>query len=238
MKIIPAMDLMGGRCVRLQQGDFQRRTTYSADPLTVVRQFEQAGLQFLHLVDLDGAKTGEVVQWRLIEKIAAGTSLQIDFGGGVNSADTICRLFDCGVRQVTAGTIAVRAPDTVREWLDEFGPDRIVLGADTRDGKIAVAGWQEYHEMPLIGFIQSFVAMGVTSVISTDVSKDGLAQGPANALYQRIRQELPQVSLVASGGVRSLTDLHELKKLGVAGTIIGRALYDGQISLRQLRQLC
>ena len=234
MHIIPAIDLIDGKCVRLTQGDYDQQKVYNEDPLEVAKAFAGAGLRRLHVVDLDGARSGHIVNHRVLERLAANTDLHIDFGGGLKSDDDLRIAFECGARQVTGGTIAVKQPDVFRRWLTTYGPERIILGADTRDGNIAVSGWQEKSERELLPFLREYTAEGVRYTICTDVSKDGLLQGTATGLYQEILGELPELRLIASGGVTDMADVARLAQIGCYGAIIGKAIYEQRISLREL----
>jgi phosphoribosylformimino-5-aminoimidazole carboxamide ribotide isomerase len=232
---IPAIDLIDGKCVRLEEGDYGKKKIYNADPLEQARQFEDHGLQQLHLVDLDGAKAGKIVNWRVLEKLASQTRLHIDFGGGLKSDDDLRIAFECGARQVNIGSLAVKDPETFHSWLQQHGPDKIILSADTREGKIAVSGWQELTEHDLFPFIEQELAAGVTTVCCTDISRDGKLSGPATELYKELLAEFPEMKLIASGGVSSRQDLDELRQLPLHGIIIGKALYEGKIQLKELR---
>ena len=234
MYIIPAIDLIDGKCVRLTQGDYDRKTVYNEDPLEVAKQFAGAGLRRLHVVDLDGARGGGIVNHRVLEKIAGGTDLLIDWGGGMKSDEDLRVAFEAGAHQVTGGTIAVKRPEVFLGWLERFGAERIILGADVRGEMIAVSGWEEASDRELFEFLADYVAKGVRYTICTDVSKDGLLQGTARALYGRIRREQPDVKLIASGGVTDLDDLYALRELDCFGAIVGKAIYEGRISLREL----
>lgn len=234
MYVIPAIDIIEGKCVRLTQGDYAQKKIYNEDPLEVARAFEDAGLERLHLVDLDGARAQRIINHRVLEKIASKTRLFIDFGGGMKSDDDLRIAFECGARQVTGGTVAIKNPDLFLRWLTQFGPEAIILGADFREGLIAVSGWQEKSEQQLIPFLQKFAEKGVRYTISTDVSKDGLLQGSALNVYQDIRDALPELKLIASGGVSSIKELEQLRKCGCFGAIVGKALYEGTILLKDL----
>jgi phosphoribosylformimino-5-aminoimidazole carboxamide ribotide isomerase len=235
MFIIPAIDLIEGKCVRLTQGDYGKKTVYHDDPLDMALAFEDAGLTRLHLVDLDGAKAQRIINYRVLERIAAKTQLHIDFGGGLKSDDDLRIAFECGAKQVTGGTIAVKAPELFLEWLRRYGSEAIILGADFRDGHIAVSGWQESSTRKLLPFLKDYLNKGVRYAISTDVSKDGLLQGSARATYEEIRSELPELQLIASGGVTGMEELEQLRAIGCYGAIVGKALYEGRIALKELR---
>ena len=236
MHVIPAIDLIGGKCVRLSQGDYQRKTQYHDDPLEMAKRFEGAGLTRLHLVDLDGAKAKKIVNGEVLQRICSGTRLAVDFGGGIQSQEEIEKAFTLGASQVTGGSIAVKNPSLFESWLEVFGSGKIILGADAKDKKIAVGGWEETTLLELIPFIKGYYDKGIREVICTDVAKDGLLQGPSFELYLEILQELPELKLIASGGVSCLKDLEELQKLGVYGTIVGKAYYEGKVSLEELAQ--
>lgn len=234
MYVIPAIDIIEGKCVRLTQGDYAQKKVYNEDPLEVARAFEDAGLERLHLVDLDGARAQRIINYRVLEKIASKTQLFIDFGGGLKSDDDLRIAFECGARQVTGGTVAIKNPDLFLRWLTQFGPEAIILGADFREGLIAVSGWQEKSEQELIPFLQKFAEKGVRYTISTDVSKDGLLQGSALNVYQDIRNTLPELNLIASGGISSVKELEHLRECGCFGAIVGKAFYEGAILLKDL----
>ena len=236
MHVIPAIDLIGGKCVRLSQGDYSRKTDYHEDPLEMAKRFEGAGLTRLHLVDLDGAKAKKIVNGQVLHRICSETLLAVDFGGGIQAQEELEKAFALGARQVTGGSIAVRNPRLFEAWLEAFGADRIILGADAKDKKIAVGGWEETTALELIPFIQGYYLKGIREVICTDVAKDGLLQGPSFGLYEEILQELPELKLIASGGVSCLNDLEKLQKIGVYGTIVGKAYYEGKVSLEELAQ--
>jgi phosphoribosylformimino-5-aminoimidazole carboxamide ribotide isomerase len=235
MYLIPAIDLIGGKCVRLTQGDYQKMTVYHDNPVEMAQRFEDAGISHLHLVDLDGAKAKTVVNLHVLEGIARHTSLHIDFGGGVQSDEDIRRVFDAGAAQVTGGSIAVKNPEMFTRWLQTYGSDRIILGADARDGKIAVSGWQEITELPLSDFIGDYIAKGVKYAICTDVGRDGMLQGAAGELYAALMQQFPDLQLIASGGVGSIADVEALQSLDLYGVIIGKAFYEGRITWEELK---
>ena len=234
MHLIPAIDLIDGKCVRLTQGDYARKKVYHEDPLAVAREFADAGLTRLHLVDLDGARAGRIVNYRVLAQIAGGTDLHVDFGGGLKTDEDLRIAFDSGARQVTGGTIAVKDPATFVNWIETYGPERIILGSDVRDGQIAVSGWQESSSRELHDFLGEYAAHGIRYTICTDVSKDGLLAGTALELYRGIRRRFPDLQLIASGGVTTVADLEALRELGCYGAIIGKAIYEGRISLAEL----
>lgn len=234
MHIIPAIDLIDGKAVRLTQGDYRQKTEYNARPLDVAMQFEDAGLTRLHLVDLDGAREKRVINWRVLEQIATRTRLHIDFGGGVQSDDDLRVAFDCGATQVTGGSIAVKQPDVFERWLSQFGGDKIILGADAINEKIAVSGWQEGTDVWVYDFVDNYVDKGVKYVISTDVAKDGLLQGPSFDLYRTLQEYQPNLNIIASGGVSNMQDIETLADVGLFGVIVGKAIYEGRVTLAEL----
>jgi phosphoribosylformimino-5-aminoimidazole carboxamide ribotide isomerase len=234
MYIIPAIDLIGGKCVRLSQGDYSSKKEYHDDPVEMAKRFEGAGITRLHLVDLDGAKAKKIVNASVLEGICSQTSLTVDFGGGIQANEEIEKAFELGATQVTGGSIAVKNPTLFQEWIRKYGTERIILGADAKDRKIAVGGWEETTSEDLIPFIKDYVSKGISFVICTDVAKDGLLQGPSVELYQEILQEIPELKLIASGGVSSMKDLEELEKIGVYGAIVGKAYYEGRVTLEEL----
>ena len=231
MTVIPAIDIIAGQCVRLTGGDYDRQTTYNADPVAQARLFEDAGLTHLHLVDLDGAKASRVVNLDVLEGIAAATDLHIDFGGGVKSTEQLERVLGAGAKQVTAGSIAVKDPGTVLSWLDAYGPEVIILGMDVLDSRVAVHGWQEKSALDWPKFLADYRRAGVRRVICTDVSRDGMMSGPALELYREILQQEVGLELVASGGIRSLGDIEACAKTGCDAAIVGKAIYEGAIDL-------
>ncbi|WP_375585674.1 1-(5-phosphoribosyl)-5-[(5-phosphoribosylamino)methylideneamino]imidazole-4-carboxamide isomerase [Cyclobacterium xiamenense] len=235
MEIIPAIDIIDGKCVRLTQGDYSQKKEYASDPVEVAKKFEAAGIRRLHVVDLDGAKTKRIVNKEVLGGICQATSLAVDFGGGIQSDEDLELAFRLGARQVTGGSIAVKNPEVFTGWLQAFGGERLILGADARDRKIAISGWQETTSMDLIQFIRDYFEKGVRYVICTDVARDGLLEGPSLALYKEILQEIPGIRLIASGGVASVRDLEDLEAAGVYGVIVGKAFYEGRISLAELR---
>jgi phosphoribosylformimino-5-aminoimidazole carboxamide ribotide isomerase len=237
MRIIPAIDLIEGKCVRLTQGDYAQKTIYNEDPLSVAQMFEDAGLQYLHLVDLDGAKQKKVVNLKVLERIATHTHLHIDFGGGVQSDEDIEKVFGAGAKQVTGGSIAVRNPEMFEKWLQKYGADKIILGADVKNEQIAISGWEEVSQLPILTFLKKYQEKGVKYVICTDISKDGLLQGTAKELYQKIQTHFPDLQLIASGGVASMQDVKDLAQQGLAGVIIGKAIYENKVKLNELAQI-
>lgn len=234
MEIIPAIDLIDGKCVRLTQGDYGTKKVYNEDPLEVAKAFEDAGIKRLHLVDLDGAKTKRIVNHAVLQRVASGTKLIIDFGGGIQSNEDIQLAFNSGAKMVTGGSIAVKNPVLFEEWLKTYGPEKIVLGADVKNKMVAVGGWEETSSLSLDQLLTKYTALGATYTICTDVAKDGLLQGPSIDLYREIMANYKSVKLIASGGVASMADLIELKEAGVFGTIVGKAFYEGRISLKEL----
>ena len=234
MRIIPAIDIIDGKCVRLTQGDYAQKKVYNENPVDVARSFETAGLNFLHLVDLDGAKAGRVVNWNVIESIAKNTSLHVDFGGGIKTEDEINRLFQAGVLQVNLGSIAVKDPVLVEGWIKKFGPERIILSADVKNEKVAISGWAEDSAIDVTDFIRGYMRKGITYVTCTDISTDGMLQGPNTGLYSKLLNTFPSLKLIASGGVSNMEDIDALKKIKVDGVIVGKAIYEGRIGLREL----
>jgi phosphoribosylformimino-5-aminoimidazole carboxamide ribotide isomerase len=234
MHIIPAIDIIDGKCVRLTQGDYEQKKVYHEDPLEVAKAYEDHGLQRLHLVDLDGARAKRIVHYKVLERLASHTRLHIDFGGGLKSGKDVYIAFESGARQVTGGTVAVKDPELFLEWLQHYGGERIILGADVKEGNIAVSGWQEETERELFPFLESYIDKGIRYVICTDISRDGLLQGAALELYGKIRKTFPDLQLIASGGVTTMEDLEKLREIGCFGVIIGKAIYEGKISLKTL----
>ena len=234
IEIIPAIDLIEGKCVRLSQGDFAQKKVYNENPLEVAKEFESEGLQRLHLVDLDGAKNGKVTNLKVLQTIASNTNLIIDFGGGIKTDLDIQSVFNAGASLASIGSIAVKEPEKFFSWLQKYENDKILLGADVRDGKLAINGWQTETEIEIIPFLQNYCENGVTQVFCTDISKDGLLQGVASELYQQILEHLPKLKLIASGGVSKIEDVYELDKIGCSSVIIGKAIYEGKIKLKDL----
>jgi phosphoribosylformimino-5-aminoimidazole carboxamide ribotide isomerase len=237
LNIIPAIDLIEGKCVRLTQGDYAQKKIYNEKPLEVAKQFEGAGLTRLHLVDLDGAKAKKVVNWKVLESIAGKTSLHVDFGGGVQSDDDLRVAFDCGAKQVTGGSVAVKQPELFEHWLKTYGGEKIILGADAKNEKITVSGWEEGTELWVYDFVEKYQQKGVKYIISTDVAKDGLLQGPSFDLYMNLQDKCPDLHVVASGGVSGMGDLERLAEMGLYGVIVGKAIYEGRVTLAELSTL-
>lgn len=236
IEIIPAIDLIDGKCVRLSQGDYAQKTVYNENPLEVAKMFADAGIRRLHLVDLDGAKAHHIVNHKVLEKITSGTDLIVDFGGGLKSDDDLRIAFECGASMVTGGSIAVKNSDVFSSWISKFGAEKIILGADVKDEKIAVGGWLETTELELLPFIKTYINQGVNKIICTDISKDGMLQGPALELYKKMLVAQPDIYLIASGGVSSVWDIELLQEAGVPAVITGKAIYEGRISLKELNR--
>jgi phosphoribosylformimino-5-aminoimidazole carboxamide ribotide isomerase len=236
MQIIPAIDIIDGKCVRLTKGDYNQKTEYNDNPLEVAKEFEAAGIKRLHLVDLDGAKAKKVVNLAVLQSIAKDTNLTIDFGGGVQSTEDLKAVFDAGANQITGGSIAVKNEALFTEWIEEFGGEKIILGADVKGEYIAIHGWQESSEKHIFDFLDHYLAKGLQYVICTDVSKDGALEGTSNQLYENILDRFPEVKLIASGGVSKLGDLEILEQMGVYGAIVGKAIYEKRINLSDLKQ--
>jgi len=234
MEIIPAIDIIEGKCVRLTQGDYSQMKIYNEHPLEVARQFENAGIRRLHLVDLDGAKAGEVRNWKALETIAGKTSLIVDFGGGIKTAADVDIVFNSGAALATVGSIAVKDGPLFVAWLREYGAERFLLGADVKNEKIAVSGWMETTDRWVYDFISEYIDKGVRQIFCTDVSKDGLLQGPALELYKNIVGKFPELHFIASGGVSGMDDVRRLEEIGCKGVIIGKAIYEGRITLKEL----
>ncbi len=237
MQIIPAIDIIDGKCVRLTQGDYAQKTIYNENPLEVAKEFEAAGLKRLHLVDLDGAKEGTVKNWAVLQKIAANTSLSIDFGGGIKQDKDLNIVFESGAAYATVGSLAVKQPEIFQGWLNDYGADKFLLGADVKSEKIAVAGWLETTDIDIYDFLTDYVAKGIQQVFCTDVSKDGKLEGPSIDLYKKIIEKFPSLWFIASGGVSSIEDLYALKEIGCSGAIVGKAIYEGRIPLSELAHL-
>ncbi|MAT89477.1 MAG: 1-(5-phosphoribosyl)-5-[(5-phosphoribosylamino)methylideneamino]imidazole-4-carboxamide isomerase [Flavobacteriaceae bacterium] len=236
MTIIPAMDIIKGKCVRLTQGDYNQKTEYNADPLDMAKRFEDAGLTHLHLVDLEGAKAKHIVNYKVLETLASKTSLKIDFGGGVKTDAAINIAFESGAAQITAGSVAARNPEQVARWVASYGAERIIIGADVKNKMIAVSGWKETTSLAVIPFIESYIPLKLHRVICTDVAKDGMLRGPSVDLYKELLEAIPTLQLVASGGISSLKDLGILEQIGCDAAIIGKAIYEGRLSLSELEK--
>ncbi len=237
IEIIPAIDLIDGKCVRLSQGDYTRKIIYNENPLEVAKMFADAGIRRLHLVDLDGAKAHHIVNHKMLEKITSGTDLIVDFGGGLKTDEDLRIAFESGASMVTGGSIAVKNPDIFSAWISKFGGDKIILGADVKEEKIAVGGWLETTELELLPFIKSYTEKGISKVICTDISKDGMLQGPAIELYRKMLLAQPELYLIASGGVSSIRDIELLHEAAIPAVITGKAIYEGRISMKELTQL-
>lgn len=234
MRIIPAIDIIDGKCVRLSKGDYATQKVYNENPLEVAKMFEAHGIEYLHLVDLDGAKSKHIVNHKVLERIASNTNLKIDFGGGLKTEQDLKIAFDSGATQITGGSIAVKDPEVFTSWIERFGADKIILGADAHNEKIAIGGWLEESDQEVIPFIKAYQAQGISYVICTDISKDGMLQGPSFDLYKKILEEIKEIKLIASGGISTFEELPKLEALGCEGTIIGKAIYENRISLKQL----
>lgn len=235
MKIIPAIDIIDGKCVRLSKGDYDTKKIYHKNPLDIAKEFEAHGIQYLHLVDLDGAKAKTIKNLKTLEMLASETNLIIDFGGGIKTLESLESAFNAGANQITIGSIAVENPQLCEEWINEFGAEKLILGADCLDRKIKTSGWLTDSDLDVLDFIQSYQLKGIKEVICTDISKDGMLQGPSFELYQEILKQ-SEIALIASGGISSLQDLEDLKKIGCSGAIIGKAIYEGKISLKELQK--
>jgi phosphoribosylformimino-5-aminoimidazole carboxamide ribotide isomerase len=234
IEIIPAIDIIEGKCVRLSQGDYNQKKVYNENPLEVAKMFEDAGIKRLHLVDLDGAKAKHIVNHKVLEQIASKTSLIIDFGGGLKTDKDLEIAFASGAKMVTGGSIAVREKETFLTWLEKYGSEKIILGADARDGKIAVSGWLETTELNVVDFISDFFKKGVRKVISTDIARDGMLSGPSFDLYKDIMKAMPEVEIIASGGIATIDDILKLDEMAVPGVITGKAIYENKITLKQI----
>jgi len=236
IEIIPAIDIMNGKCVRLSQGDFRTQKIYSESPYETAKQFEASGIKRLHVVDLDGAKQGKILNLASLSEVASGTNVKIDFGGGIKTTEDVQSVFNAGAAMINIGSIAVQQPRLVEEWIDEFGAEKILLGADVRDEKIVMHGWQSSTNIDITKFIHAFIKRGIKNIFCTDVSKDGLLQGASTDLYKKIVKRFPGLHVIASGGVTSVTDIEELESIGCSGVIIGKALYEEKIKLAELQK--
>ncbi len=237
MHIIPAIDIIGGKCVRLTKGDYNQKKEYSDNPASVAKAFEDAGIQRLHVVDLDGAKAKNVVNLETLQSITSSTNLTVDFGGGVKTRKDLEKVLAAGAKQVTAGSIAANNREEVKSWIEEYGAEKIILGADVLDEKVMVSGWQESSDLDLMEYLEYYLQLGIEYVICTDISKDGVLQGPSFELYQKILGEFPELKLIASGGVSGKSDLIQLKEQGLYGAIVGKAFYEGHITLEELASI-
>lgn len=234
IELIPAIDIIDGKCVRLTKGDYDRKKVYNEDPVAVAVEFERLGFKRLHVVDLDGAKSRHIVNDATLRAITSATSLTVDFGGGIKTDSDIEKAFEAGAAMVTLGSIAVTSPELCVQWLQQYGAERIILGADVRNGKISINGWKEDSQEDLLPFLQKYVGMGVKNVLCTEISKDGTLQGPAVALYKQVMQEFPNLHLIASGGVSSNVDIEELDDSGIPAVVFGKAFYEGRIDVTKL----
>jgi phosphoribosylformimino-5-aminoimidazole carboxamide ribotide isomerase len=237
MEIIPAIDIIEGKCVRLTHGDYAQKTVYNEHPLEVAKEFEDAGIRRLHLVDLDGAKAGAVKNWKVLETLAGKTQLVIDFGGGIKTEKDVQIVFDSGAALATVGSIAVKDEETFSKWLISFGAEKFLLGADVKNEKITVSGWLEQTDIWIYDFIEQYIEKGITQLFCTDVSKDGALQGPSTELYKSIVEKFPTLHFIASGGVSSIDDVYKLEEVGCKGVIIGKAIYEGRVKLDELKRL-
>lgn len=236
IELIPAIDIIDGKCVRLTKGDYTQQTTYSDSPADVARRFEDMGFKRLHVVDLDGAKSRHIVNKKCLNDISRLTSLEIDFGGGLKTDDDIQAAFDNGASMVTVGSVAISAPDLFAKWIGTFGADKIILGADTRDGKVSINGWKEDSATDIFDMLDTYVSMGISKVLCTDISKDGTMQGPAISLYEEIMRRHPSLHLIASGGVSGNDDIMNLDRSGIPAVVFGKAFYEGRIDIDKLRE--
>lgn len=235
MQIIPAIDIIDGKCVRLTQGDYSQKTIYNEHPLEVALQFQDAGLQRLHLVDLDGAKAGSVKNWKVLEQLTSKTQMVIDFGGGIKKEEDLVIVFNSGAAYATIGSLAVKEESTFVQWLQQYGAEKFLLGADVKEEKIAVAGWLETTDIWIYDFIEQYIQNGIKQLFCTDVSKDGKLEGPSTELYKNIITKFPQLQFIASGGVSNIKDLELLRDAGCSGAIVGKAIYENKISLKELK---
>lgn len=236
IEIIPAIDIIDGKCVRLTKGDYGTKKIYNENPLEVALMFQDAGIQRLHLVDLDGAKAKKVINYKVLEQIVSKTKLNVDFGGGVQDDEDLQKVFEHGAKQVTGGSIAVKQPQLFENWLSAWGGDKIILGADAREEKIAISGWEEKTSIDLYDFIEQKIKKGVKYTISTDVAKDGLLEGPSFDLYKKMQDQFPELNIIASGGVSDIKDVEMLAEMELYGVIIGKAIYEGRIKLKELEK--
>jgi phosphoribosylformimino-5-aminoimidazole carboxamide ribotide isomerase len=234
IKIIPSIDIIEGKCVRLAQGDYEQKKVYDEDPVAVAKRFSEAGFERIHMVDLDGAKAGKVINHKILETVVKETGMKVDFGGGIKSDDDIVRVFECGANQASIGTIAVKNPKLLLSWLQKYGSERIILGADVLNGIVRINGWTSQTEIKLFDFITNYQWHGIENVLCTDIEKDGMMQGGSLDLYKAIRKQFPDINLIASGGVSSIEEIQQLDKIGCYGVVIGKAIYENLISLEDL----
>jgi phosphoribosylformimino-5-aminoimidazole carboxamide ribotide isomerase len=237
MNIIPAIDIIDGKCVRLSKGNYKKKKIYSINPLDMALRFEENGINRLHLVDLDGARKGKIIHWKILENIANYTSLIIDFGGGIKSKKDIDILFESGAHIITIGSIAIIYPKIFQEWIDFYGKKKIILSVDVKNNKLVTNAWLKYSKISLEKFLKKNINFGIKKIICTDISKDGMLSGPGINLYKKIFKKFPKINIIASGGIRNLSDLKKLKKIGCKSAIIGKALYEGNLSLKDLKKI-
>ena len=236
IEIIPAIDIIDGNCVRLSQGDYQTKKIYNESPVEVAKQFEAAGIKRLHIVDLDGAKQSKIINIKTLESVASNTKLKIDFGGGIKTTEDVHSVFNAGASFINIGSVAVKQPELVEEWIAQFSATKILLGADVKDENIMIHGWQQPANINIINYISAYIIKGINQIFCTDISKDGLLQGTSINLYKKIVKAFPELQLIASGGVSSIEDVEEVSAIGCSGVIIGKALYEGNIKLHQLKK--
>ena len=236
IELIPAIDIIDGKCVRLSQGDYNTQKVYNESPLEVAKEFEANGIRRLHVVDLDGAKSSHIVNYKVLDQIAGHTSLTIDFGGGIKTDEDLTIAFEYGAQMVTLGSIAVKNPDLFKSWLHKYGAERIILGADVKDNRISVNGWKEESQQELLPFLADYTQEGIRKVLCTDISRDGMLQGPSIELYKQIMGQFPDMHLIASGGVSGLDDIIRLDEAGIPAVVFGKALYEGRITLKDLNR--
>ena len=236
IELIPAIDIIDGKCVRLSQGDYDTKKIYNENPLEVAKEFEANGIQRLHVVDLDGAKSSHVVNYKALDAIAGHTSLTIDFGGGIKTDEDLVIAFENGAHMVTLGSVAVKKPELFKKWLHQYGAEKIILGADVKDNRISVSGWLEEGPQELMPFLTNYTQEGVSKVLCTDISRDGMLQGPSIELYKQVMQRFPTMHLIASGGVSGVDDIIRLDEAGIPAVVFGKALYEGRITMKDLKR--
>ena len=236
IELIPAIDIIDGKCVRLSQGEYNTQKVYNESPLEVAKEFEANGIRRLHVVDLDGAKSSHIVNYKVLDQLAGHTSLTIDFGGGIKTDEDLTIAFEYGAQMVTLGSIAVKNPDLFKSWLHKFGAEKIILGADVKDNRISVNGWKEESQQELLPFLDGYTQEGIRKVLCTDISRDGMLQGPSIDLYKQIMAQFPDMHLIASGGVSGLDDIIRLDEAGIPAVVFGKALYEGRITLKDLKR--